>query len=100
MKLKRIKTFIVGTPAPHLYYGPIVGVANVQISTCCPNFLILEGVKDWKGFYSEILNDPIEWNKGYIIPSTKPGLGIELNEKVAEKNTYKGNKLHLEMAEL
>ena len=86
--------------APHLYCGPIVGAANIQISACSPNFLILEGVKDWKGFYSEILNDPIEWNKGYIIPSTKPGLGIELNEKVAEKNTYKGNKLHLEMAEL
>ena len=86
--------------APHLYCGPIVGAANIQISACSPNFLILEGVKDWKGFYSEILNNPIEWDKGYIIPSTKPGLGIELNEKVAEKNTYKGNKLHLEMAEL
>ena len=86
--------------APHLYCGPIIGAANIQISACSPNFLILEGVKDWKGFYSEIINESIEWDKGYIIPSTKPGLGIELNEKVAEKNTYKGNKLHLEMAEL
>ena len=29
--------------APHLYCGPIVGAANIQISTCSPNFLILEG---------------------------------------------------------
>ena len=86
--------------APHLYCGPIIGAANIQISACSPNFLIIEGVKDWKGFYSEILNESIEWDKGYIIPSTKPGLGVELNEKVADKNTYKGNKLHLEMAEL
>jgi len=83
--------------APHLYCGPVVGAANIQIATCSPNFLILEGVKEWGGFYSEIINDPIVWQDGYVIPSTKPGLGVELNEQVAEKNTYTGTKLHLEM---
>ena len=86
--------------APHLYCGPIVGAANIQISTCSPNFLILEGIKDWKNFYSEILTDPIKWENGYVIPSTKVGLGTELNEKVAEKYSYTGSKLHLEMAEI
>jgi galactonate dehydratase len=86
--------------APHLYCGPVVGAANIQISTCSPNFLILEGVKNWEDFYSEIIIDPIEWKNGYVIPSKKPGLGIELNEKVAEKNTYTGSKLHLEMGEI
>ena len=86
--------------APHLYCGPIVGAANIQISTCSPNFLILEGVKDWGNFYSEILKDPIKWEKGYVIPSDKPGLGVELNEELAEKSIYKGTKLHLEMAEI
>ena len=86
--------------APHLYCGPIVGAANIQISTCSPNFLILEGVKDWGDFYSEILKDPIKWEKGYVIPSDKPGLGVELNEKLAEKAIYEGTKLHLEMAEI
>tara|TARA_Y100000590_G_C15628108_1_gene980136 strand:- start:83 stop:1261 length:1179 start_codon:yes stop_codon:yes gene_type:complete len=86
--------------APHLYCGPIVGAANIQISTCSPNFLILESIKDWKNFYSEILKDPIEWEKGYVIPPTKPGLGVELNEEVAKKYKYTGSKLHLEMAEI
>jgi galactonate dehydratase len=86
--------------APHLYCGPIVGAANIQISTCCPNFLIIEGVKEWQGFYSEILKEPIQWEKGYVIPSDKPGLGVELNENVAKKYSYSGSKLHLEMAEL
>ena len=86
--------------APHLYCGPIVGAANIQISTCTPNFLILEGIKDWGDFYSEILNDPIEWENGYVIPPTKPGLGVELNENVANKYVYEGTKLHLEMAEI
>ena len=79
--------------APHLYCGPVVGAANIQIATCSPNFLILEGVKEWGGFYSEIINDPIVWQDGYVIPSTKPGLGVELNEQVADT----GTKLHLEM---
>ena len=86
--------------APHLYCGPIVGAANIQISTCSPNFLILEGIKDWGGFYSEILKEPIEWKNGYVLPPTKPGLGVELNEDVANKYTYNGSKLHLEMAEI
>ena len=86
--------------APHLYCGPIVGAANIQISTCSPNFLILEGIKNWKDFYSDILKEPIEWKKGYVIPPNKPGLGVELNEEVANKHTYKGEKLHLEMADI
>jgi 2-dehydro-3-deoxyphosphogalactonate aldolase len=86
--------------APHLYCGPLVGAANIQISTCSPNFLILEGIEKWDNFNSEILKEPIEWKNGYIIPSTKPGLGVELNEKIAEKNIYSGSKLHLEMAEI
>ena len=86
--------------APHLYCGPIVGAANIQVATCSPNFLILEGIKDWKNFYSEILIEPIQWENGFVVPPTKPGLGVELNEKVAEKFTYSGTKLHLEMAEI
>ena len=86
--------------APHLYCGPIVGAANIQISACTPNFLILEGIKDWGGFYSEILNEPIKWENGFIIPPTKNGLGVEINEKIANKYKYSGRKLHLEMAEI
>ncbi len=79
--------------APHLYCGPIVGAANIQLSTCCPNFLILEGIKTWDGFHAEILSEPIRWDTGYIIPPTKPGLGVELNEDVAARHLYTGNEL-------
>ena len=33
------------TIAPHLYCGPIVGAANIQLATCSPNFLIIEGIE-------------------------------------------------------
>ncbi len=82
--------------APHLYCGPIEGAANIQIDTCSPNFLIQEGIETWGGFQAEILKEPIRWEDGYVIPPTKPGLGVELNEEVAAKHPYTGTRLHLE----
>jgi len=83
--------------APHLYCGPIEGAANIQIDICSPNFLIQEGIQKWGGFHAEILKEPIKWEQGYIIPPTKPGLGVELDEEVAASHRYTGKKLHLEM---
>jgi galactonate dehydratase len=85
--------------APHLYCGPIVGAANIQIATCSPNFLILESIETWGGFHNEILKTPIQFEDGHVIPPTAPGLGVELNEAVAEANPYTGTALHLEMAQ-
>jgi galactonate dehydratase len=84
--------------APHLYCGPVVGAANIQLSTCSPNFLILEGIERWQGFHAEVLVKPIRWESGYVIPPTEPGLGVELNEAVIARHPYQGNALHLDMA--
>ena len=83
--------------APHLYCGPIEGAANVQISTCSPNFLILESIRDWGGFHAEILKQPMRWEDGYVIPPSRPGIGVELDEEVAAAHPYTGERLHLEM---
>ena len=81
--------------APHLYCGPVVGAANIQLATCSPNFLVLEGIGRWDGFHAEILRRPITWEDGYVIPPTEPGLGVELDEEVAARNPYAGDELHL-----
>lgn len=85
--------------APHLYCGPVVGAANVQLSTCSANFLILECIEQWQGFHSDILLKPMKWENGYVIPPTEPGLGIELNEEFIKQYPYQGNLLHLDMQE-
>ncbi len=85
--------------APHLYCGPIVGAANIQLSTCSPNFLILESIQDWSGFQADLFKTPVRWEDGYVIPSTEPGLGVELDEAVALANPYTGGQLHLEPSE-
>ena len=85
--------------APHLYCGPVVGAANIQIATCSPNFLILESIEQWGGFHSDILKTPIQFEEGHVIPSTAPGLGVELDEEVARAHPYTGTMLHLEMTQ-
>ena len=85
--------------APHLYCGPIEGAANIQLSTCSPNFLMLEGIQRWDGFHAEILKKPIRWESGYVIPPTEPGLGVELDEEVALAHPYSDTELHLEMTD-
>ena len=84
--------------APHLYCGPIVGAANIQLATCSPNFLILESIETWGGFHAAILKKPIRWSEGYVIPPSEPGLGVELNEEYIKGFPYLGNELHLDMS--
>ena len=50
--------------APHLYCGPVVGAANIQLATCTPNFLILEGIGRWDGIHADLLKEPIRWEDG------------------------------------
>ena len=85
--------------APHLYCGPIVGAANIQVAATSPNFLILESIGKWDGFHAEILKQPVRWENGFVIVPDGAGLGVELNEDVARAHPYEGNSLHLTTAE-
>jgi 2-dehydro-3-deoxyphosphogalactonate aldolase len=41
------------------------------------------------------MKKPIQWEDGYIIPPTEPGLGIELNEEMINKHRYQGDDTSL-----
>ena len=84
--------------APHNPMGPVATAVNVQLAACTPNFLILEGIGRWDGIHADLLEEPIRWEDGHVIPPTGPGLGIELDEAVALAHPYDGTHLHLEAA--
>lgn len=71
--------------SPHLYGGPLIAAASLQLDVCCSNFLIQESMGKLDGFHAELLKEPITWQKGFVIPSSRPGLGYELNETAARK---------------
>jgi galactonate dehydratase len=70
--------------APHHYGGPIALAASIQLDACSPNFFIQEANIDLK---TEYLQEPFAWENGYLIPSTKPGLGAEVNEELLERSS-------------
>ncbi|POA99553.1 isomerase [Chromobacterium sinusclupearum] len=84
--------------APHLYNGPVGAAASIHLATASPNFLIQESIMTWGGFHAEVLKQPIQWEDGFIIPSDRPGLGVELNMDVVRAHSpYQGHSLHLLM---
>lgn len=83
--------------APHLYCGPVVAAANIHLATCSPNFLILESIGTFDGPYMAMLKTGINWDSGYIIPPTQPGLGVELDDNFIAAHPYTGKELHLDM---
>ncbi len=75
--------------APWMACGPVNAAANIQLDVTCPNFLAQEGIGTMTGIYAEILEEPIRIEKGFVIPSTKPGLGIgRVKEELLEKYPY------------
>ncbi|SIS85816.1 L-alanine-DL-glutamate epimerase [Roseivivax lentus] len=85
--------------APHLYCGPVVAAANIQIAACSPNFLILESIGRFEGPYMSCVTSGIRWEDGYVIPPDAPGLGIDLDDAAIAASPYTGTNLHLEMGQ-
>ena len=81
--------------APHLYAGPIEWAANIQLSVSIPNLLIAESIET--AFHDRLINGKIKVEDGYIEVSQEAGLGIEVNETLAEEHPYRGTDLHLMM---
>ena len=52
--------------------GPVEWAANVQLSACIPNFLILESIGTGGGFHAGILKKPMQWQDGYVIVPDAP----------------------------
>ena len=71
--------------SPHVYGGPFIAAASVQLAACCPNFLIMESIERFDGLHAELVDEPIEWRDGYLIAPDRPGLGHNLNEDLARR---------------
>ena len=76
--------------APHNPNGPIAGAAAIHFATSTTNHIIQEVMDKSVPWYDDIISKtPIERVKDcWLIPNT-PGLGIDVNEKEAEKYPFK-----------
>lgn len=88
LELKKVSALAesYGIPvSPHGPASPIGNAAAAQVSATLPNFLILElgfGEVPWR---TELVNPPEQFEKGATTLTDRPGLGIELNDKIARQ---------------
>lgn len=83
--------------APHLYAGPVEWAANVHLGASCPNLLMVEAIET--PFHDALVSGRPTVERGFVTAPEAPGLGITLNDAVAEAHAYTGHRLHLEMQE-
>ena len=71
--------------APHVWGGPVITAAALQIDASIPNFLIQESIYKGGGFFDEILVEPFVWEEGYYTVPKTPGIGADLNMETLGK---------------
>jgi galactonate dehydratase len=76
--------------SPHNPNSPISTLASLHVMANIPNGLVLEYVDDeqdppWR---NDLLTDPPQVEKGYLLLPTKPGLGSKLVMKEVEKYKF------------
>ena len=81
--------------APHVWGGPIITAAAIQIDANIPNFLIQESIGKGDGFFNEITKEPIIWDKGDFVVTDRPGIGLDLDEDALEKHRGKLSDFNL-----
>jgi len=79
--------------AVHNPLGPVATAACLQLNLACPNF----GVQEQPSRPGTALTDVVpvqpEWEGGYLLPPTRPGLGIEFDREAAKKHPFQMREL-------
>jgi galactonate dehydratase len=77
---------------PHLMGGPVNTPAQVQLDAVIPNYVLHEaGVLQPP--YTEIVDEPITIERGYMLLPNRPGIGVEIQEDVLEKYPYRPSEI-------
>ncbi len=77
----------------HNAFGSIQNAVTIEVDASIPNFLIQESFYDvfpsWK---RQLVKDGSRIENGYATVPTKPGLGVEVDEKLLEEHKAEGQE--------
>ena len=80
-----------GVPvAYHNAFGPVQTAATLNVDYTIPNFLIQESFEESWPVWKKNLFTGYTVENGYMTLSGKPGLGIEVNEKILKDSVVTG----------
>ena len=75
--------------ALHNPLGPISSAACLQFNLATSNFGVQEQPRKPGTMITDIVPVQPEWEDGYLLPPTLPGLGIEFDREAAKKNPFR-----------
>ncbi|MDA1257029.1 MAG: mandelate racemase/muconate lactonizing enzyme family protein [Chloroflexi bacterium] len=77
----------------HNYLSPLLTAASVQLYAAIPNAGTLEyDARDTERPGSEMLLQPLEKDGGYLLTPDRPGLGVELDDRIVAKYPFHRQK--------
>lgn len=81
------ETYMISV-ACHNPQGPVSTAASTHVGFATPNYLIQEMVRADVPWRNDVVDEPIPLEAGQCKAPTRPGLGIEINEKEAARYPF------------
>ncbi len=73
----------------HNPLGPVSSAACLQFNLAVPNFGVQEQPTKPGTLLTDVVPVQPEWQDGYLLPPTRPGLGIEFDRVAAKKHAFR-----------
>ena len=74
----------------HTWGDGVALAASVHLSVALKECIVMELDYTYNPLRAELLREPLEVENGFLFPSDKPGLGVELDSKAVEKFAFTG----------
>ena len=86
--------------ATHNPLGPVSSAACAQLNFACSNVGVQEQPTKPYVLLPDVVPVQMEWKDGYILPPTRPGLGIEFDREAARRSPFQMFEVpHLQRAD-
>ncbi len=79
--------------AVHNPLGPVSSAVCLQLNLACSNFGVQEQPRRTGTVLTDVVPVQPEWRDGYLLPSRRPGLGIEFDRDAARKHPFQMREL-------
>jgi galactonate dehydratase len=87
------ETYQMGV-APHNPLGPVANAVALHFALSTPNFLIQEDMLSDVPWRWDVVKSSLVTEHGYWLPTTVPGLGIEVDEARAREHPFQQEVMH------
>ena len=81
--------------APHNPVGPVMNAMTLHMSVAIPNFSVFETVSVDVPWRKELVRETLQFEDGFLLAPTAPGLGVELIEEACLRFPYEATNVPL-----